>query len=122
VNLAIKALIKKKFMSNLSRIEILKEYANQEPENPFNWYALALEYQNIDQEKTGLYFNKLLNEHKGYLPTYYHAALFFSERNQIDFAKTIYESGIELAQNQNNVMALRELQNSFQNFIFENDL
>ncbi|ERM81470.1 hypothetical protein P872_09985 [Rhodonellum psychrophilum GCM71 = DSM 17998] len=109
-------------MSNLSRIEILKEYADQEPENPFNWYALALEYQNFDLEKTSYCFNKLLKEHKGYLPTYYHAALFFSERNQIDFAKTIFETGIDLAKDQNNEKALRELQNSFQNFIFENDL
>lgn len=109
-------------MSNLSRIKILKEYADQEPENPFNWYALALEYQNNDFENTSYYFHKLLKEHKGYLPTYYHAALFFSERNEIDFTKNIYETGIALAKDQNNEKALKELQNSFQNFVFENDL
>ncbi len=109
-------------MSNLSRIEVLKEFAEQEPENPFNWYALALEYQNTDPKLVRSLYHKLLIEHKSYLPTYFHAALFFSESGENEFAKSIYESGIELANAQQNAHALKELKNSYQNFIFENDL
>jgi Tfp pilus assembly protein PilF len=108
-------------MTNLSRIEVLKEFAKQEPDNPFNWYALALEYQHIDIIKAKDLYNKLLKEHKSYLPTYFHAALFFSENGETDFAKEIYESGIALAKDQNDLHALKELKNSYQNFIFEND-
>ncbi len=109
-------------MSNLSRIEVLKEYAEEEPENPFNWYALALEYQNIDYKVANDLYLKLLKDYNSYLPTYFHAASFFAEKGEIDFAKTIYENGIDLAKTQNNSHALKELNNSYQNFIFENDL
>jgi Tfp pilus assembly protein PilF len=109
-------------MSKISRIEMLQSFVDSEPENPFNWYALALEYQHSDPEKTSLLFDKLLNEHKSYLPTYYQAAIFFAEQGSIDFAKQIYEKGISLAEELNETNTLRELKNSYQNFLFENDL
>ncbi|WP_304517584.1 tetratricopeptide repeat protein [Cecembia rubra] len=109
-------------MSKLSRIEMLQSFAEQEPENPFNWYALALEYQNSYPENAATLFHKLLKEHKGYLPTYYHAAHFFAEYGDLDLAKTIYEEGIVLAEQEKQEKTLRELKNSYQNFLFENDL
>ncbi len=109
-------------MSNFPRIEILENYAKQEPENPFNWYALALEYRNFDADMTMFYFNKLLSEHKVYLPTYYHAANLFVEKNLLPQAKEIYENGIALAKEQKDMHALRELQNSYQNFLIEYDM
>ena len=109
-------------MSKLSRIEMLQSFAEQEPDNPFNWYALALEFQESAPEKASFYYHKLLKEHKGYLPTYYHAAAFFAENGEMDLAKATYKEGIFLASRQNEKNALRELQNSYQNFLFENDL
>lgn len=109
-------------MSNLSRIEALKNYALQEPENPFNWYALALEFRTSNPLQALTYFNKLLNEFKVYLPTYFHAASLHSEMNLIQEARKIYEDGIALAKAQNNSHALKELQNTFQNFLIEHDL
>ncbi|WP_373521331.1 tetratricopeptide repeat protein [Aquiflexum sp.] len=109
-------------MSKLSRIEMLKIFAEQEPENPFNWYALALENQDSDPDNAAIYFNKLLVEHKVYLPTYFHAAAFFHELGDIEKAKVIYEKGIGLAEDQKNEKTLKELKNSYQNFLFENDL
>jgi tetratricopeptide (TPR) repeat protein len=109
-------------MSKLSRIEMLKIFAEQEPQNPFNWYALALENQISDPDDAAIYFNKLLLEHKVYLPTYFHAAAFFHELGEIDKAKEIYEKGISLAKEQKDEKTLKELKNSYQNFLFENDL
>ncbi|SMD45490.1 hypothetical protein SAMN00777080_4142 [Aquiflexum balticum DSM 16537] len=109
-------------MSKLSRIEMLKSFAEQDPTNPFNWYALALEHQESDPDLAKFYFNKLLMEHKVYLPTYYHAAGFFASEGDIDKAKEIFESGIRLAEEQNNDKTLKELKNSYQNFLFENDI
>ena len=109
-------------MSNLSRIETLKSYAELEPENPFNWYALALEFRNNDPKMSLQYFNKLLIDHKVYLPTYYHAASLCAELNLIEEAKKIYEDGIALAKVQQNTHALGELQNSYQNFLIDQDL
>ena len=36
-------------MRNLERIELLKGYCKEEPENPFNYYALALESRESDK-------------------------------------------------------------------------
>jgi tetratricopeptide (TPR) repeat protein len=109
-------------MSKLSRIEMLKSFAEQDPDNPFNWYALALEHQDSDPDLAKFYFNKLLTEHKVYLATYYHAAGFFSAEGNIEKAKEIFESGIKLAEEQKNEKTLKELKNSYQNFLFENDI
>lgn len=106
-------------MSKLSRVAILQSFAEQEPENPFNWYALAMEYIASEPNKALTYLDKLLIEHKSYLPTYYHAAALFAEFGQLEKAKTTYEEGIALAKNLSENNALRELQNAYQNFLFE---
>jgi Tfp pilus assembly protein PilF len=109
-------------MGNLERIKLLEQFSEEEPENPFNWYALALEYQESDPEKTNDLFDKLLLFHKSYLPTYFPAAHFFSEKGEFKKAEKVFRDGIRLAKSQKNEKAFRELQNSFQNFCFENDL
>ena len=76
-------------MSNLPRINQLLEFLKDEPDNPFNLYVLALEYQNHDPEKGAYYFDQLLEYHKEYLPTYYHAAGFFAAREEIDKANAL---------------------------------
>ena len=106
-------------MSNLHRIQQLLEFLEEEPNNPFNLYALALEYQKHDTEKVAHYFDMLLQNHKNYLPTYYHAADFFAQQNEITKAKNIYEEGIRLATEQQDNHTLRELQNAYLNFQFE---
>lgn len=107
-------------MSNLHRINQLLEHLEEEPTEPFNLYALALEYLNHDQELAAHYFDKLLETHKDYLPTYYHAAAFFANREEIAKARDIYETGIALARKVQNQKTLHELQNAYQNFQFEN--
>lgn len=106
-------------MSNLHRIQQLLEFLEEEPENPFNLYALALEYQKHDQEKVAYYFDTLLQNHEHYLPTYYHAADFYARRSEIGKAKATYEKGIMLATQQKDSHTLRELQNAYLNFQFE---
>ncbi|MCE7056172.1 tetratricopeptide repeat protein [Algoriphagus sp. AGSA1] len=109
-------------MSNLDRIQILKQFAEEEPANPFNWYALAIEYREGDQEKACSLFARLLVEHPTYLATYFPAAHLYAEMGKIEPAKEIFENGIALARDQKNIKALQELQNAYQNFLFENDL
>ncbi|WP_186756811.1 tetratricopeptide repeat protein [Echinicola salinicaeni] len=109
-------------MSKTARIDQLLQFLKEEPDNPFNIYALALEYQHSEPSKATDYFDQLLTSHPEYLPTYFHAAAFFSEMDEIEKAQKIYNNGIALAQDQNNPHALRELKNAYQNFVFENDL
>jgi tetratricopeptide (TPR) repeat protein len=109
-------------MSNLERLHLLKEYIKDEPENPFNYYALALEIRKIDPDESSNLFNYLLVNHPDYLPVYFPSAHFFFELDQIEKAKGIFEKGISTAQFQGDQKALKELKNAYQNFLFENDL
>ena len=101
------------------RLILLQKYFEQEPSDPFNIYGLALEYRNFDQKKAAEYFDLLLNNHKSYLPTYYHAAQLFVELGLNQKADSIYQDGIALAKKQADALALRELQNAYSNFQFD---
>lgn len=109
-------------MGNLERLSLLREYCIDEPENPFNFYALALEIRAFNPTEAEELFDLLLRLHPSYLPVYYPAAHFFFELDQLDKAKEIFQNGIALARIQKEEKTLRELQNAFQNFLFENDL
>lgn len=109
-------------MTNLDRIQLLRQFTEEEPENPFNWYALALEFRETDPDEAHSLFSTLLKNHSDYLATYFPAAHLFAEMGDIEQAKVIFEKGISLAREQKNTKVLQELQNAYQNFLFENDL
>ena len=44
------------------RLKILLEYLADEPNEPFNIYAVAMEYLNKDNEEALFYLEKLLKE------------------------------------------------------------
>ena len=109
-------------MSNLDRIQLLKQFTEEEPENPFNWYALAIEFRESEPDEAYSLFAKLLSDHPNYLATYFPAAHLYAEMGDLEQSKVIFEKGISLAREQSNMKALQELQNAYQNFLFENDL
>lgn len=103
------------------RIVQLQQMLQENPQDPFLLYALALEYRKQDLEQANLYFSKLLQQHPAYLPTYYHAAALYTELGQPQEAKNTYEKGIALAQQQNDAHTLRELRNAYQNLLLDLD-
>jgi lipoprotein NlpI len=105
--------------NNLPRIDHLLQFVQEDPEDPFNYYALALEYQSVDNKQASLYFEKLLQDFPDYLPTYFHAAAFFTNKETQDKVRQIYEKGIELSIRQNNSHARKELENAFFNLQLE---
>jgi tetratricopeptide (TPR) repeat protein len=97
-------------------LDKLIEFYKEDPEDPFNLYALALEYQKIDTSEAKRCFELLLTRFPAYLPTYYHAAQFFSGLEQIEFTESIYQKGIQLAQDQRNLKAQQELLRAYRSF------
>jgi len=102
------------------RIAMLEKYIEDDPKDPFPLYALALEYIEREVEKSILLFDQTLQKFPLYLPTYYHAAALFAELGEIEKAQSLYEKGIALAKEQNEIKTLNELRSAFQNFCFEN--
>jgi tetratricopeptide (TPR) repeat protein len=104
---------------NHARLDQLLLYYNEDPNDPFNIYALALEYQKSDLHKACEYFERLLNNHEDYIPTYYHAAKVYQDLNEKAKAIAVYEKGIAHAKKQLNMKAARELQSAYDELIFE---
>lgn len=95
---------------NLTRIEQLLKFLEEDPNDAFSLYALALEYQHEQPEEALRLFNQLLASHPDYLPVYYQAAALSGENGKVEEAFKLYEAGIELARKQNNFTTLKELQ------------
>ena len=106
---------------NEARLNQLMKYLKEDPNDPFNLYAIANEYLSESLEKAKEYFDKLLDSHTNYLPTYFHAAQLYADLEDYEKAKELYEKGIELAKKQKNSKTLRELQTAYQNLLFEID-
>ncbi|MFD2937004.1 tetratricopeptide repeat protein [Spirosoma flavum] len=106
---------------NDERIQQLIQFVEEEPGEPFNVYALAMEYINGQPVQARLYFDQLLIEHPAYLPTYYHAAALYAELDERDRAAELYDKGIALAQAQNNQKTLLELKRAQQAFDEDDD-
>ncbi len=103
----------------MSRLEQLFEFLREDPSDPFNLYAIATEYMNIDISEARKYYEKLLTEHADYLPTYYHAAKLYEAVNAPERAAETYEKGMALAQKQGEHTALRELTNAYNELMME---
>jgi Tfp pilus assembly protein PilF len=106
---------------NSSFLEKLLKFYEEDPGDPFNLYALALEYQKTDVSKAGEMYDELLDSHPDYLPTYYHAAMFFGNLEQIEKADLIYKKGIKLAGESGNNKTLGELQRAYKMFLEEQE-
>lgn len=95
-------------MSN--RIEELKQFLQDSPQDPFLKYALTLEYKKAgNAELTLAGFEELVSLHTDYVGTYYHFAKYLEEIGQREESLTIYKQGMEVAQRMRNRHAYGEL-------------
>ena len=104
---------------NEGRIELLEKYIKEEPNEPFNHYALANEYMASNRQKALNLFLEILKGFPDYLPTYYQTAKLLEGFEQEEKALEIYVSGMELAKIQGNHKTLNELNSAYQNLLFE---
>jgi Tfp pilus assembly protein PilF len=103
----------------MNRLELLLKYYEDDPNDPFNIYALAIEYLKSDTEKSRELFDKVMLEHPDYVPTYYHAAKLYQDVGEKDRAASIYEKGIEVALQNKDLKAHRELKSAYDELMFE---
>lgn len=101
------------------RLKILLQYLEEEPNEPFNIYGVAMEYLNSNPGKALFYLEKLLKEHPEYVPTYYHAAALYFESEQFERADEVYKKGIEIAHQKQNLKAYDELKRAYRMFLDE---
>lgn len=107
---------------NSERASQLLKFIEDDPEDPFLYYALALEYKEDSPEKAGDIFDQVLDRFPNYLPTYYHAAGFFAERGYTPKVEEIYQKGMSLATASGDHHALKELKSAYNAWKMDLDL
>ena len=98
-------------MPEMNRLEMLTQILEQNPNDAFARYGLAMEYANTGQTETALQqFGKLLELHPDYTNGYFMAAQTLAKADRAEEAKTMLNKGIESAQRTGNRHALSEMQ------------
>jgi len=93
-----------------ARLEQLKQMLEQEPDDVFLQYAIAIEYFSVnDFEKALSCLKRIIDNKPDYLAAYYQTGKCHEELKQFEEAKSIYEKGVELAQKQSKTKTLNEL-------------
>jgi tetratricopeptide (TPR) repeat protein len=106
---------------NNERIQQLIRFVQEEPGDPFNHYALAVEFMTDQPALARPYFDELLTNHPDYLPTYYHAAALYANLGEHEKANALYDKGIDLARTLGKQKTLLELQRAKQALADENE-
>jgi hypothetical protein len=96
------------------RIKQLEQFIVDDPADPFNYYALALEHAKVDGHKALPKFMYLITNHKDYLPTYYQLAKLYETLGQKENSAIIFREGIKIATLQKDLKTLRELRSALQ--------
>ena len=97
-----------------TRLNKLLTFLTTQPDDPFILYALATEYNNLNEvEKAFFYYLKLVSEHQDYVGTYYHLGKLYEREGQPGKAIEIYQQGMARARERRNMHALSELQGAY---------
>lgn len=106
---------------NEGRIKLLNKYILEEPNNPFNIYALAMEFYEEQPEKALELLEQLVEQFPNYVPTYFKITHLFWGLEEWNKANELFLKGIEHAQEQNEEKAIHELKSAYQNFLIDMD-
>ena len=95
----------------MSRIDALVGFIQQNPQDPFPRYALALEYKNggrLDEARAT--FDALMTTHPDYTAAYLHAGNTVLALGLRDEARAVYQRGIEVCARRGDAHARGELE------------
>jgi Tfp pilus assembly protein PilF len=103
----------------VERIEKLKEFLKQNPEDSFLQHALALEYIKAgDEARAQKLFEDILLREPEYIGSYYHLAKLFERKGDAEAAIKWYEKGMEQAKKAGENHAYNELRSAYEELTF----
>jgi tetratricopeptide (TPR) repeat protein len=104
------------------RIETLKSFLAEDPNDHFSKYALSLEFVHEQREDEAIsLFNELITDNPEFLATYYQLGKAYELKKQIENAVHAYTSGIEIARKQRNQHAENELKGALMALVESDD-
>lgn len=92
-----------------ARIDQLLDFIKEDPEDPFNHYALALEYCKTNERRALEIFEGLVKKHPQYIPVYYQLAGLYVRNGDTEKAIQTFRDGVAIARNANDHKTVREL-------------
>jgi tetratricopeptide (TPR) repeat protein len=92
-----------------SRIDQLRKLIENEPDEIFYPYALALELYKQNKEEAFVLLERVISKSPEYLPAYYQLGKVAIELQKTEQAKEYIEKGIEVAGKQNELKTKGEL-------------
>ncbi len=98
------------------RVIHLKRVLEEREDQPFPFYALALEYKNLGElENSQKFFEETLKRFPDYVPTYYHYGQLLEILGEYKQARDIYTTGIEVSTQAEDDHAVAELRSVLSN-------
>jgi len=103
----------------MNRIEKLKTFLNENPNDSFVQHALALEYVKAgDDAEARQLFEQLLERDEDYIGSYYHLARLLERNDAKESAIRWYEKGMLKAREANDNHAYNELRAAYEDLVY----
>ena len=103
----------------MERVDKLKAFLQQSPDDWFLNHALALEYIKLDNDiEARVLFQKNLDHDTGYIATYYHFAKLLERAGEDKNAVSIYEQGMKVAKAAGDMHSYSELQSAYEDLVY----
>jgi len=97
-----------------TRLSKLLEFLESDPNDPFILYALATEYNALNEKENAYsFYLQLTDKHPDYVGTYYHLGKLLEKDDQKEKAIEIYQKGMQVARNKRDMHAFSELQGAY---------
>lgn len=98
---------------NQDRLQALKSFYEEDPDDPFTRFALAQEFLKRGRTAEALhFFEQLVSDDPDYVGTYYHLGKLYESLDRVDEARRTYERGIKIAESKRDAHARAELQDA----------
>ena len=97
------------------RIEMLKQFLSEDPQDDFSQYALALELEKAGKSSDAIvHLEQIISRNPEYLAAYYQLGNLLGKLQNPDKAITIFQQGMSIAVRQKNLKTMNELQSAIE--------
>jgi Tfp pilus assembly protein PilF len=104
----------------MDRIEKLKAFERENPDDPFLKHALGMEYHSKGDDEAALaWYEAALNTDPDYVPSFYQLAKYWEQKGNREKALEHYDRGIEAAQKTGDAHMMNELRQAREQLLDE---
>jgi len=108
--------------ANRNKISLLAKRVQNDPEDTFSKFALALELLKTDDvKKARMMFESILKQDPEYLGVYYHLGKLYESLGMYDDALRLFRNGIDVADNKQEFRTKSELKEAIEQLRYKMD-